>query len=133
MIWDPKKLKLIINGKDLTPSGQDSHIKVERMTGDVISSQSGVNGDNNISEIYDYRYKLTIVNLGSDPNNALLDALTKTRTMFTVLIEDKSDGGHVGFASKGRVMTPAVMERGKEYKDQTWIILMLDYKGATLS
>lgn len=133
MIWDPKKLKLIIAGKDLTPSGQDSHIKIERMTADVISSQSGVNGEANMSEIHDNRYKLTIVNLGSDPNNVILDTLTKTRTLFPVLLEDKSDGGELGFAAKCRVMTPANMERGKEYKEKTWVILMLAYKGVTLA
>ena len=132
MIWDAKKLNLIIALENLSPSGQDSHVKIERMTPDLVTTQNGVKGDANISEVYDDRHKLTIVNLGSDPNNAKLDKLAKARKSFSVLLEDKSTGGELGFSAKARVMTPAIYEKGKEYKDKTWVIVMIDYKGATL-
>jgi hypothetical protein len=131
--WDSKKLRLVIAGKDMTPSGQDNYVKIERLTADEISSQSGINGESNISEIYDYRHKATLVYLGSDPKNAILDTLTKTRIAFPFLIEDKSDGGELGFALKCRVMTRPSMERGKEYKEKTWVILLPDYNGVTLA
>ena len=129
-LWDSKKHSVSVALNEVVGFGTDNHFKVERMTADLISSQSGVKGEANVSKIYDNRAKITIVLLGDSPSNAKFDLLAKAGIPFPILWKDKSDGGEIGFSEKCYVMTPAVSERGKEYKDKTWVFLALDYNGA---
>ncbi len=129
-LWNPKKHSVSIALDEVTGFGADNHFKVERMTADLISSQSGVKGEANVSKIHDARVKITIVLLGDSPTNKKFDLLAKAGIAVPFLWKDTSDGGEIGFSEKCYLMTPANSERGKEYKDKTWVFLGLDYNGA---
>lgn len=129
-LWDPKKQSVSVALSDVVGFGADNHFKVERMTPDLVSSQSGVKGEANVSKIHDNRAKITFVLLGDSPSNRKFDLLAKAGVSFPILWKDKSDGGEIGFSEECYVMTPANAERGKEYKDKTWVFLALNYNGA---
>lgn len=129
-LWDSKKHSVSAASEEVVGFSADNHFKVERMTGDLVSSQSGVKGEANVSKIYDNRAKITMVLLGDSPSNGKFDRLAKAGVAFPILWKDKSDGGEIGFSAKCYVQTPPPSERGKEYKDKTWVFLALDYNGA---
>jgi len=128
--WDQKKHDVQFGPHTVVGWGADNHFKVERMTADVISSQSGVAGDSNVSEIYDSRVKITIVLLAESPSNQFFNGLMEGRTSSPLIWKDRSDGKEIGFSPIVRVMTPPPSERGKESKERTWVFLALNYKGA---
>jgi hypothetical protein len=129
-IYDPKKVNLNVAGKLITGMSQvDGFLKVEPMTADYIETQSGIKGENNVSEIYDERWKNTLVLMGDSPDNEFLFALGEGRVPFPVGISDKSDGGNLGFCAKARIMTKPIVEKGKTYRDRTWVLYLPDYKG----
>lgn len=129
-LYDPKKLSLNIAAKDVTGlSGADGFLKLEPMTADYISSQAGIKGDVNISEIYDGRVKMTVILMGDSPLNQYFFGLGEGRIAFPVTVKNKSDGGVLGFDPGARLMTKTTYDLGKEYKDRTWVFLLPGYSG----
>ncbi|EKO51387.1 MULTISPECIES: phage structural protein [Leptospira] len=129
-IWDPKKLNVNCNGREVSGLSQaDGFFKIEPVTKEYIMSQVGIKGDWNISEVYDGRVKLSIVLMGDSPENEFFFAMGEGRLPCVFTMKDKSDGGMLGFSAQGRVWERPTIERGKEYKDRTWVFLLPDYKG----
>nr|OBZ97842.1 Uncharacterized protein A9P81_4120 [Leptospira interrogans serovar Copenhageni/Icterohaemorrhagiae] len=97
-IWDPKKLNVNCNGRDVSGMSQsDGFFKIEPVTKEYILSQVGIKGDWNISEIYDGRVKLSIALMGDSPENEFFFAMGEERLPCVFTIKDKSDGGMLGF------------------------------------
>ncbi|MCE9500407.1 MAG: hypothetical protein K8R21_07910 [Leptospira sp.] len=129
-IYDPKKVNLIIAGKPATGMSQaDGFMKIEPMTADYIETQTGIKGENNVSEVYDERWKLTLILMGDSPENEFYFGLGEARAPFPISVSDKSDGGNLGFCAKARVMQKPIVEKGKAYRDRTWVFYLPDYKG----
>lgn len=77
-IWDPKKLNVNCNGRDVSGMSQsDGFFKIEPVTKEYILSQVGIKGDWNISEIYDGRVKLSIALMGDSPENEFFSQWVK--------------------------------------------------------
>lgn len=67
--------------------------------------------------------------MGDSPENEFFFAMGEERLPCVFTIKDKSDCGMLGFSAQGRVWERPNIEKGKEYKDKTWVFLLPDYKG----
>ena len=117
--YDPKKVSVIINGKEITNFGPDSVISVTRNE-DIVTTQVGVKGDVAYSENANESGNCAITLMGTSSSLPYLRRLAIKRTPISLMIRDANDIGAVNVAEdECRILKPPDLNRAKEVGSET--------------
>lgn len=130
--YDPKEVRLIVNGLDITGFTDGDKIKIEPVTKEQWKSFVGVDGNVAYSKNNDERHMITFTLQAVSPSNAVLDALRKLPTSFATMIKNASAGQYIGGGTKSRIVERPGVTMGNEKSDREWKILVPNYSGAML-
>jgi hypothetical protein len=132
-LYDPKKVRLIVNGLDVTGFADGDKIKIEPVTKEDLKSFAGVDGDVSFSKVNDDRHTLTFTLKEESPSNKILDSLRKVATSFVVAVTNTSAGRYTGGASGCRFSEKPAITFGAENPKREWKILAPQWTGQALS
>lgn len=131
--YDPKEVRLIINGIDITGYSDGDKIKIEPVTKEAFKSHAGVDGDTSFAAVNDNRHNITFTLKHGSPSNAFLDGLLKSRINLNVSVMNNSEGKYVGGGSYSRLAEkPSVTFSGETGKRE-WKITVNDYIGTDMA
>jgi hypothetical protein len=130
--YDPKKVRLIINGIDMTGFADGDKIKVEPVTKEDFKSFAGVDGEVSFSKVNDDRHTITFTLKEESPSNKILDGLKKLPASMAVMIRNMSAGKYVGGGTGSRIAEKNAPTFGAENPKREWKILVPNYSGTSL-
>ena len=122
-LYDPAKVRVMVNGMDIVGFGDDDKIKIAPVTKEQYKSFAGVDGEVAFTKVNDKRHAITFSLKGGSPSNVALDALSKLPTTFSVTVTNKSSGGYVGTSIGCRIMERPEINFTKENRKCEWMIL----------
>lgn len=131
-LYNPKDVRLIINGLDVTGFAGGDKIKVEPVTKEDIKSFAGVDGDVSFSQVNDNRHMLTFTLKEESPSNKALDLLRKLPTSFMVMVKNMSAGKYIGGSSGCRFSEKPSIILGAEDPKREWKITLPEWMGQAL-
>ena len=128
--YDPKKVSVIINGKEITGFGTDSVISVTRNE-DIVTTQVGVKGDVAYNENANESGTITVTLMGTSSSLPYVRSLALKRKEVSVMIVDANDSASVNVAEERcRVIKPPDITRAKEIGSESVSIFVpsLNYR-----
>lgn len=125
--YDPKEVRVIVNGLDITGFADGESISVEPVTKELFKHSAGLVGDVAFAKVHDDRHTVTLTLKASSPSNAVLDALAKTPTSFATAIRNTSVGKYLGGGSGCRIIERPTDKFGAEERKIEWKILVPKY------
>lgn len=131
-VYDPKEVRLIVAGKDVTGFADGDKIKIDPVTKDLYKTHVGVNGDVSYSKVNDDRHSLTASIKQGSPSNIILEGLMKLGQSFPVSIMNSADGKYLGVATNCRIMERPSVSFGADSGKREWKIMMPNYNGTAL-
>lgn len=131
-MYDPKHVRLIVNGLDVTGFADGDKIKIEPVTKEDIKSFAGVDGDVTVSKVNDDRHIITFSLKEESPSNKILDALRKLPTSFMTMVKNTSSGKYIGTSIGCRVSEKPSVVFGADQAKREWKILAPSWGGQAL-
>ncbi len=131
-LYNPKEVRLIVNGLDVTGFVDGDKIKIEPVTKEAIKSLCGVDGDVAYSQVNDDRHTITFTLKEESPSNKILDALRKLPTSFGVAVTNTSAGKYIGGSVKCRFTERPSVTFGAETPKREWKILAPKWTGQAM-
>jgi hypothetical protein len=131
--YDPKEVRLIVNGIDITGFSDGDKIKIEPVTKEAFKSHAGVDGDVSYSKVHDNRHLITMVLKHGSPSNAYLDQLLKSGINLTTVVMNNSEGKYIGNSSYGRIAEKPGPIFSAETGKREWKIIAGDYIGTDMA
>jgi len=131
-VYNPKDVRLIINGLDITGFADGDKIKIEPITKEDMKSFVGVDGDVSFSKVNDNRHTITFTLKEESPSNKMLDALRKLPTSFPVMIKNTSAGAYIGGSTGCRFAEKPSITFGVENPKREWKIIAPEWMGQAL-
>jgi hypothetical protein len=131
-LYNPKDVRLIINGFDITGFADGEKIKIEPMTKEDYKSFVGIDGDVGFSKVNDDRHTITFTLKEESPSNKMLDALRKIPTSFAVMVKNTSAGAYIGGSIGCRFAEKPVITFGAENPKREWKIIAPSWSGQAL-
>ena len=128
--YDPKKVSVIINGKEITNFGPDSVISVTRNE-DIVTTQVGVKGDVAYNENANESGTITVTLMGTSSSLPYVRSLALKRKEVSLMIVDANDAASVNVAEERcRVIKPPDITRAKEIGSESVSIFVpsLNYR-----
>ncbi|MEW6525086.1 MAG: DUF3277 domain-containing protein [Spirochaetota bacterium] len=130
--YDPKEVRLIINGLDVTGFAEGEKIKIEPVTKEDYKSFVGVDGEVSFSKVNDDRHTITFTLKEESPSNKVLDALRKLPTSFAVMVKNTSAGKFIGGSIGCRFAEKPSITFGAEDPKREWKIIAPSWSGQAL-
>lgn len=130
--YDPKEVRLIVNGIDITGFSDGDKIKIEPVTKEDYKTHVGIDGDFSFSRVHDDRHMITVTLKQGSPSNLVFEALRKVPSSMVVGVLNKSEGKYIGGGRYGRLVEKPSVTFGSEDGKREWKILVPDYSGAFL-
>lgn len=131
-LYNPKDVRLIVNGLDITGYADGDKIKIEPVTKEDMKSFVGVDGDVSFSKVNDDRHSITFTLKEESPSNKVLDALRKLPTSFAVMVKNTSAGAYIGGATGCRFSEKPSITFGAEDPKREWKILAPEWTGQAM-
>lgn len=126
MEWNPKDVKVIINGLKATGFAEDSIISASQNT-EKFTVKVGAGGQKNIEINPDDTATISLSLKQNSPMNRILLGLHKTATAFSMSVIDLNSGASQIVATDCYVNL-ADNEKGRELGDREWSIIALGYE-----
>lgn len=130
--YDPKQVRVIVNGIDITGFAEGDKVKIEPVTKEMYKSVAGIDGDVCYSKVNDDRHTISFTLKEASPSNKILDALRKLPASFPVMIKNSSEGKYIGGGTECRITDRPSSTFGAERPKREWKILVPDYSGQAL-
>lgn len=124
--WNPKDVKVIINGLKVTGFAEDSIISFSPNT-EKFTVKVGAGGQKNIEINPDDTATGTISLAHNSPINRILLGLYKTATAFSMSVIDLNSGASQVVATDCYANL-ADNEKSRELSDREWEIIALNYE-----
>jgi hypothetical protein len=131
--YDPKEVRLIVNGTDITGYSDGDKIKIEPVTKEIFKSHAGVDGDTCFTKVHDNRHTITISLKAGSPSNVFLDGCIKADTNIAVSVINNSEGRYIGGGSYGRVSERPSPTFSGEAGKREWKLTVADYIGTEMA
>lgn len=122
--YDPALVSVIAASVPLTGLAEGTPLTVAR-NNDAVTLKKGMHNASGWAENTKTDGTITVVLMGTHPDNDVLSLLEATKKEFPVMIKDNS-GRSLHFAESCRIQKPADKVYGDEIQDTTWIILCAD-------
>ena len=131
-MYDPKQVRLIVNGLDVTGFSDGDKIKIEPVTKEDVKSFCGVDGDVTLSKVNDDRHTVTFTLKEESPSNKAIDALRKLPTSFVVMVKNMSDGKFIGSSAGCVVSEKPAVTFGADPSKREWKLLAPKWSSQSL-
>lgn len=119
--YDSDRVSVIVNFIPLTGLSEGTPVTVAR-NNDAVTLKKGMKNASGWAEMNKTDGTITLVLLGSHPDNDVMSLLEATKEEFPVLIKDNS-GRSLHFSESSRIQKAADKVYGEEIQDTTWTIL----------
>lgn len=132
MDYDPKKVRLIVNGVDVTGFSDGDKLKIEPVTKEAVKSVCGIDGDVSFATVNDDRHTITFTLKEESPSNKVIDALRKLPTSFAVLVKNTSAGKYIGGGTGCRFAEKPGLTFNADPTKREWKIIVPNYSGQSM-
>lgn len=119
--YNPDLVSVIVAAVPLVGLAEGTPITVTR-NNDAVTLKKGMKNASGWAENVKTDGTITIVLMGSHPDNDVMATLESTKEEFPVMIKDNS-GRSLAFAESCRIQKHADKVYGEEIQDTTWTIL----------
>ncbi len=126
MDYDPRNVKLVVNGETVTGYAEDTFIRASKDE-DNYSIHVGAQGEVTRSRIAHPVGTITVTLKSTSPFNAKFAKLAQSKEYFAAHITDGNTGATNVGGSKCFFLKPADREWGREESEREWTIKVLDY------
>ena len=125
MIFDPKKVNVIVDGRFLTGFSEGSIVSAE-MVEDRQTPHIGVMGDVDFSLNANNAGTLTITLKSTSPSIGFLNALANQKKVFAVSVVNLNENGVSADGTQAILMNPVMPDQGKEVSEAEFEIYVGD-------
>ena len=125
MIFDPKKVNVIIDGRFLTGFSEGSIVSAE-MVEDRQTPHIGVMGDVDFSLNANNAGTLTVTLKSTSPSIGFLNTLANQKKVFAVSVVNLNENGVSADGTQAILMNPVMPDQGKEVSEAEFEIYVGD-------
>lgn len=125
MIFDPKKVNVIVDGRFLTGFSEGSIVSAE-MVEDRQTPHIGVMGDVDFSLNANNAGTLTVTLKSTSPSIGFLNTLANQKKVFAVSVVNLNENGVSADGTQAILMNPVMPDQGKEVSEAEFEIYVGD-------